>query len=168
MKKHIANIITGLRILCSILLLFFPVPSSGFFILYLLCGFSDMADGIIARKTNTASEFGARLDSVSDIIFLATAMIKLLPVFYIPEWLWIWIAGIGIVKAINIAAGFITRKKLIFLHTILNKATGLLLFLLPLTLHFFDLRLSSAVLCFIASVSAIQEGYLIVSGHDIL
>ena len=41
MTKHIANILTGCRIFGSILLLFFPAFSLGFYIIYLLCGFSD-------------------------------------------------------------------------------------------------------------------------------
>ncbi len=50
MKKHLANIITGLRIVGSLVLLFFDVLSFPFYITYLLCGFSDMIDGTIARK----------------------------------------------------------------------------------------------------------------------
>ena len=51
MKTHIANIITGIRILGSILLAFVPVFSAVFYTVYLTCGLSDMADGMIARKT---------------------------------------------------------------------------------------------------------------------
>ncbi len=36
-----------------------PGVFPGFYALYLISGFSDMADGIIARKTNTVSEFAA-------------------------------------------------------------------------------------------------------------
>lgn len=50
MAKHIANILTGCRILGSILLLFFPAFFVAFYIIYLFCGFSDMIDGTIARK----------------------------------------------------------------------------------------------------------------------
>ena len=50
-------------------MLFFTVFSPLFFVFYLLAGFSDMIDGTIARKTNTASEFGAKLDTVADLIF---------------------------------------------------------------------------------------------------
>jgi CDP-diacylglycerol--glycerol-3-phosphate 3-phosphatidyltransferase len=50
MTKHIANIITCCRILSSFLLLFFPAFSLDFYITYLLCGFSDMVDGTIAKK----------------------------------------------------------------------------------------------------------------------
>ena len=47
-----ANLITGLRIIVSAALLFCPVFSPIFYVLYLIAGLSDMADGIIARKTN--------------------------------------------------------------------------------------------------------------------
>jgi len=55
--------------------------------IYLLCGFTDMVDGTIARKTNSASEFGARLDTISDFIFFVVSFIKLLPVIHIPKWI---------------------------------------------------------------------------------
>lgn len=59
-------------------------------------------------------------------------------------------------------------KKLISLHTIMNKTTGLLLFLLPLTLHFIELKYSSVVVCSIATFSAMQEGYYIGTGREIV
>ena len=59
MGKHIANILTGSRIFGSILLLFFPALSAGFLITYILCGFSEMIDGTIARKTNSTSKLGS-------------------------------------------------------------------------------------------------------------
>lgn len=90
MTKHIANILTGCRISGSILLLFFPVFSIGFYITYLLCGFSDMIDGTIARKTNSTSKFRSQLDTVADLIFVVVSLIKLMPAIQIPEWLWIW------------------------------------------------------------------------------
>ena len=168
MKKHIANAITGFRILCSIIILFFSAFSVPFYILYLFCGFSDMVDGTVARKTNSISEFGARFDSVADFIFLVVSLIKFLPLIHIPMWLWVWIAVIAIIKISYIVWGFIYREKLISLHTIMNKATGVLLFLLPLTLHFVDLKYSSVVVCIIATFSAIQEGYYIGIGREIV
>ena len=76
MAKHIANILTGCRILGSILLLFFPAFSLVFYIVYLLCGFSDMIDGTVARKTNSTSHFGSQLDTIADLVFVVAAMIK--------------------------------------------------------------------------------------------
>ena len=106
-----ANIITGSRIAGSILLLCFPVLSPGFYTLYLLCGFTDMIDGAIARKTNTVSEFGSKLDTVADFGFVVTCLFKLLPVLQIPGWLWIWIAVIAMIKVANICLqeGYLIR-----------------------------------------------------------
>ena len=166
MKKHIANIITGSRIAFSLPLLFIPLSSAWFYILYLFCGLTDMIDGTIARKTNTVSSFGSKLDTAADFVFMAVCVVKLLPKINISVWLWIWIAIIAIVKVINIVMGFIRRKKLVALHTFLNKITGLLLFLLPLTLQFILPTYSFAIVCTIATIAAIQEGYYIIKAND--
>ena len=100
--KHIANIITGSRIVFSIALLFFPPLSSAFYVLYAAAGLTDMIDGTVARKTNTVSSFGAKLDTIADFIFVAVCSIKLLPILDIPVWLWVWIAGIALIKIINL------------------------------------------------------------------
>ena len=165
MKKQIANIVSSCRILLSITLLFCPVFSVCFYGIYLLCGFTDMVDGTVARKTNAVSEFGAKLDTASDFIFFAVALIKLLPVIHIPKWIWVWIVIIAIIKICNIILGFIYKKKLISLHTVMNKITGLLLFLLPLTLSVIELKNSLIAVCIVATMSAIQEGYYIRTGR---
>ena len=167
MTKHIANILTGYRILGSILLLFFPVFSVPFYSIYLLCGFSDMIDGTIARKTKSTSEFGSKLDTAADLMFVTVSLIKLLPAIHIPVWLWIWIAVIAIIKIGVIAFGFIRSNKLICLHTFLNKATGFLLFLLPLTLNFIEPVYSSAAVCSMATLSAINEVYHAKTGKEV-
>ena len=80
-----ANIITGFRVLISIALLFCPVFSPVFYILYLTGGLSDMIDGTIARKMNTVTEFGARFDTAADFVFVVVCLIKLLPVISMPD-----------------------------------------------------------------------------------
>ena len=100
--KNIANIITGSRIVFSIALLFIPPFSPMFYVVYGAAGLTDMIDGTVARKTNTASAFGARLDTIADFVFVAVCLIKLLPVLTIPLWLWVWIAVIALIKVINI------------------------------------------------------------------
>ena len=167
MIKHIANIITCCRILGSALLLFYPAFSVEFYIIYIICGLTDMIDGTIARKTNSTSNFGAKFDTIADFVFVAVSLIKILPAIQLPKFLWIWLSVIAIIKFINIMMGIIFKKKLISLHTIMNKITGILLFLLPLTLHFIELKYSSVVVCSIATFSAIQEGYYFRTGREI-
>ena len=166
MAKHIANILTCSRIFGSILLLFFPAFSLAFYIVYLFCGFSDMIDGTVARKTNSASQFGSQLDTIADLVFVVAAMIKLLPATHLPGWLWFWIGVIAVIKISNIIWGFVSKKRFIALHTIMNKVTGFLLFFLPLTLSSVELKYSSIVVCSIATFSAIQEAVYIATGCE--
>jgi len=120
-----------------------------------------MIDGAVARKTGTVSEFGSKLDTIADIVFVAVCLIKVLPALDVPVWLYIWIVIIAFIKVVNIAAGYIRQKEFISVHSMINKVTGVLLFVFPLTLTFIDLRYSAAVVCMAATAAAIQEGYLV-------
>ena len=164
MKKHIANTLTVFRILGSIILLFLPVLSLKFYFVYLLCGFSDMIDGTIARKTNSVSAFSGKLDTAADLVFVIAASIKLLPALRLPLFLWIWIGAIALIKIFNILRGYICEKQFVSLHTPLNKVTGLLLFLLPLTIAFVPFTYSCIAVCAIATLSALQEDMYISTG----
>ena len=161
MMAHIANIVTGFRIFGSILLLFFPVFSGAFYGVYALCGISDMVDGTIARMTISSSRFGSQLDTIADLILVAVSLIKFLPAIPIPGWLWVWCGVIAVIKICNIAWGYVSKRRFISLHTTMNKVTGLLLFLLPLTLSFMELRYSSVAVCSVATMAAIQEAFYV-------
>ena len=160
-----ANFITASRILFSIALWFFPAFSQAFYVLYIAGGISDMIDGAVARKTGTVSKLGSRLDTIADIVFTAVCLIKLLPILNTPIWLYIWIAVIAFIKAANIAAGYIRQKEFISVHSAMNKVTGGMLFVFPLTLTWIDLRYSAAVVCVVATTAAVYEGYLIYTGR---
>lgn len=118
-----------------------------------------MIDGTVARKTNTASEFGSKLDTIADFIFLAVCLIKLLPILTIPVWIYVWISIIALIKIINVVSGYVIQKKFIAVHTVMNKVTGALLFLLPMTLLIIELKYSAPVVCIAATFAAIQEGH---------
>lgn len=168
MRTQIANIITGFRIVCSILLLFVPLFSIKFYAIYLLCGFSDMIDGTVARRTNSSSCFGAKFDSVADFVFVVVVCCRLLPVIHLPQWLWIWITVIAVVKTSNIIWGVLRMRSLISIHSTLNKVTGFILFLLPLMIQFVEIKHSFAAVCLITTIAAIQEGYYVRSGREII
>ena len=162
-----ANIITSIRIICSISLFFCPALSIPFYGLYIIAGFTDMIDGTVARKTNTVSEFGSKLDTVADFVFAVVCLIKLIPVLNIETWIYIWIAVIVVIKVINIASGYMMQKKLVAVHSVMNKVTGALLFTLPLTLRFIELRYSVIVVCAVATFAAVQEGHYIRTGKEV-
>ena len=144
-----ANIITGVRI------------SGMFYVVYLTAGLTDMADGAIARRTNSVSEFGTKLDTFADFVFVVVCLIKLIPIMDMPSWIYIWIAIIALIKVINMVCGYIVQKKFVMAHTVMNRIAGLLLFLFPLTLSILDLKCSAVIVCAVATITAVHEGFYI-------
>ena len=157
--KHIPNIITAFRFLGATSLLFCNPAGVAFWVIYGLCGISDMLDGYLARKLNAESNTGAMLDSVADICFVACCAIRLIPVVQIPTWLWIWAASIVTVKLINQVSALIVYRHLIFPHTMANKLTGLLLFLTVPTVFWSIVPV--AIVAGVASFASVQEGHFI-------
>ena len=160
-----ANTITSIRVVCSIALLFFPVFSPAFYLLYLIAGFTDMVDGTIARKTNTVSKVGSKLDTVADFVFVVICLIKLIPIMDVPTWIYVWAVIIALIKVINVVSGYVVQKKFAAVHTVMNKVAGALLFILPLTLSIIELKYSAMVVCAIATFAAIQEGHYVRTGN---
>ena len=85
MKKYLTvpNLLTVFRMCGTLALAFLPPLTVPFFALYLICSTTDIADGVIARKTGTVSDFGARLDSVADILFYAVMLARLFPTLWV-------------------------------------------------------------------------------------
>lgn len=162
--KQMANIITVSRIIIGLAILMCPALSPGFYVLYIAAGVSDMIDGTVARKTGTVSEFGSRLDTIADIVLVVVCLIKLLPLLTLPVWLYVWNGIIAVIKIFNIAVGYLKQKKFISVHSTINKVTGGLLFLLPITLSFIDIKISAVVVCLAATVATIHEGHVILFG----
>ena len=161
-----ANTITVFRIAVSIILLLCPVFSPAFYMFYIVAGVSDMLDGFVARKTGTVSQLGARLDTIADFVLVVVCLIKLLPVLSIPAWLYAWIGIIALIKVVNIIFGFVVQRKFVAIHSVMNKATGALLFLLPLTIPVLSLKYSEIVVCAAVTFAAIQEGHFIRTGRE--
>ena len=160
-----ANIVTGSRILASIVLLFLPAFSPAFYALYIFAGASDMIDGAVARKTGKDSSFGSVFDTAADFVFMAVCMFKLLPVLKLPIWILIWAAVIVLIKVINVVSGFVVAKRFVAVHSVMNRIAGILLFVLPLTHSLFDVRYGAAVVCAAATFAAVQEGHFIRTGR---
>ena len=155
----LADSITASRILFSALLLFFPPTSFAFALLYLLCGITDVLDGFIARKLHTESEKGARLDSAADLLFTLIYAVRILPRLKLPLWVWLWTAGIAAVKITGIAAASRKEKRFHIEHSFGNKLTGLLLYLLPMSVKIIDVKYCAIPVCAAATVTAVTELY---------
>ena len=158
---QLPNIITLLRIAGSLGLLLCDVTGVVYWIIYGLCGISDMLDGYLARKLHCESKTGALLDSMADIVFVACCCIKLIPVLAFPNWIWIWVLVIAFIKVINQISALVIYKKCVFPHTIANKVTGFLLFVgIPVT-FFVESLIPIIIIAIFATFAAIQEGHFI-------
>ena len=164
--KHLPNIITALRIVGSIGLVFCNVAGWQFWTLYVFCGISDIIDGWFARKLQVESKTGSVRDSIADLSFVTCCAIKLLPALSIPSWLWIWAGIIVIIKIVNLISSLIIFKKFYFSHTIANKLTGLLLFLAVPLISWCIIPI--AIVAIIATFAAIQEGNYIGTRREII
>ncbi len=162
--KNVPNYISISRIIMATVLLIPKTFSITFYMIYIYCGLSDMLDGILARKYKVTSQFGAKIDSIADMIFVFVSILKIIPFIEIPIVIYIWIIIIVLIKIFNIILGYIKYKKLTLLHTVANKVTGLVLFIIPLIIGFIDIKILESLICGIATFSAIQESHYIKIG----
>jgi len=159
--KPLPNAISTLRFLGAVCLLFFGVESCAFWVIYFVCGLSDMADGYLARKLGCESQVGALLDSLADLVFVICCCFKLIPVLAFPKWLWIWGGVIVAIKIINQISALVMYKKCIFPHTIANKVTGVLLFVGVPLMVFLESIVPMVIIAVVATFAAVQEGHYI-------
>lgn len=165
MYKYTANIISLTRIPLGIAMLFFPALSTGFFVFYVLGGITDVVDGFVARRTETESEMGSRIDSVADYFFIAMMLIVLLPAINMQIWMWIWFFIIIGIKIINVICGYSMYGKFVPAHTVLNKIAGLLVFIFPFALLHLELLYCATFVFAVATLAAVQEGHYIRTGR---
>lgn len=168
MKKNLANIITTTRLIGTIALLFTEPLSKAFYAIYIWCGFSDILDGFVARKTNTISVLGSKLDSISDLSFYTIMMIRILPYLRrrFPQYIWILIytaVGIRILCYLVVAfsAGYFESR-----HTIFNKITSGMMFLLPFTVEL-PVLIPYSLMILAAAFAANLEEIIYICSHII-
>ena len=153
------NFITSLRILGTLTLLGLEPMSASFFLVYTITGVTDVLDGFIARLTGCVSDFGAKLDSVADLLFYSIMVLRFFPVLLETVSGHIWFAIILIVLIrVGLYLGFaLKHHALISNHTYLNKLTGALVFCLPFVVNTKGFGVYSVLVCIVAFSAAIYE-----------
>ncbi|QIK70576.1 hypothetical protein G7062_09795 [Erysipelothrix sp. HDW6C] len=156
MIRKIPNILSLFRIVLVFIVCFLPINSTYFLPLYLFMGSTDILDGFIARKFNAHSELGAALDSIADFFMYLLIATILIPTLTLPQQ-YIFLSIILFTRLIAITIGYVRFKTLVFIHTLANKASGLLVFFLPILTqaHFYLLALT--ICCIVALIAALEE-----------
>ena len=155
--KAIPNYISFSRIIFSLILIFIKPLSVAFYAIYIICGFSDILDGFIARKTGTTSRLGEKLDSMADMIMTGVLLVVLYPIVNPATKIIIWIISIGIIRLASMVVAMKKYKTFAMLHTYGNKITGIVLFIFPILLPYINTTMLMYIICVVASISAIEE-----------
>lgn len=141
--------------------------STLFWITYWSGGLSDILDGFIARRMNQQSKAGAKLDSIADLVFILVIVYVVINNLTIPILLW----GMGVlilcIRMVSYGIGYYKFHGLSALHTYLNKATGLLLFLSPLLYLFLSTDLTGILIGLVAFIAAVEELLIIIRSRKL-
>lgn len=159
-KRSIPDMFTAFRCFAAVLMLFFDFASPLFYILYFLCGLTDMLDGFAARKLGVQTRYGEVFDSTADVIFAVCTALKLILCVKFERYV-LPVAGfICIVKLFSfIYVHFCLRKKMI-LHTVSNKAAGFLVFVSVPLLNTGLKDIFVIITCIFSLYAAFNELYL--------
>lgn len=154
---NIPNMISIIRILLALSLIFIKPFSILFYVCYVFGGISDFLDGFIARKFHLESEFGALLDSIADFIFIIIILTIYLFYFTWSQWMITWVGVIVSVRLLSLLIGWIRYKTVCTLHTLLNKLSGLVLFIFPLFYLIIPFNVLFTLVCIVCLISACEE-----------
>ena len=142
-------------------MLFTEAFSTAFFVLYLWCGLSDVLDGAVARKTKGETDFGAKLDSVADLVFSVALLLVLFPAISWEPWMYAWIVLIIAIRVFALVVGIVKFHTFSSLHSYANKAAGVALFALPLMYWLVGLTVSVIVGNLIFTFAAVEEAIML-------
>ena len=158
-KRAIPNIITSIRILGTLLMLFIEPLSTTFLVVYTIAGVSDALDGWAARTLKVSSDFGAKLDSISDLLFYIVMLVRIFPVMWVvlPKGIWVCVGSMVVLRIISYTTAAIKYHRLASLHTFMNKASGFSVFFVPYVINTAAATPVCTTVCVIAMFATLEE-----------
>jgi CDP-diacylglycerol--glycerol-3-phosphate 3-phosphatidyltransferase len=159
MAKYIPNMLSMLRIILGVLLIPLVHSNTAFIAIYFAIGATDVLDGLLARKLECESDFGAKLDSTADFTFYSIFVYIFLKL-YISIIKDTYIAVLIVVIFIRIINMLLTKLKygkIVFIHTLMNKTAGFLIFLLPIIFIYSHNDIIVWTILIIALIASIEE-----------
>ena len=120
-----------------------------------ICGVSDVLDGWLARRWDAVTHTGQLLDSVEDVGFFLAILICFFSQWQ--SWTQYWVLAILFIRVFCAAFKCVPVSHCPDFYTVLNKITGLLLFLFPVLYGLFGFSVPAVGVCFAASLAALEE-----------
>lgn len=156
--KYIPNILTIIRlILVPIIILFLLLNNYLWaFITFTFSSFTDILDGVIARKFNVISDFGKLMDPLADKL----TQISVLTALTIKGTIPVWIIIVLVIKELILICGasFLYGKQLVVSSKWYGKLTTVLIYIAVVSsfaIHAFDLIHFDIYIYYLAIVFAI-------------
>ena len=103
-RLTIPNLITLFRIILTPLFIIFLIQGNyrKAFVVFVLAGVSDMADGLIARTWQQKSRLGSYLDPLADKLLMAASFVTLSIYHQIPSWLTVVVLSRDVILATGV------------------------------------------------------------------
>jgi len=163
-RAQLPNALSMIRLLGTpILFWLVQLDSPAWFIaVFIILGLTDFFDGLLARRLGLASNFGAMLDSVADIVFYGSAAalaFLLFPDYLLPNLAWI-VATIVLL----LLTAIIPRLRLghyLFIHTHLSRFAGALVFFAVPASFLFDTTWLIRAILLIYAASFLESMWII-------
>jgi CDP-diacylglycerol--glycerol-3-phosphate 3-phosphatidyltransferase len=157
-----------LRMALSLSLLLFLGNRILFFVVFVICGLTDVLDGAIARKTDSQSALGARLDSAGDFLFFIIVLdciaiwagnsaLTLLP----------YVAAVVLLRFVNLGIVGIRFRVFAGVHTWGNKVSGILVFISFGVYILTDALWAFIPVCGVAGLSALEETLILLTSKTL-
>ncbi len=110
MLRYLPNSLSGLRLLAAPLAAWAIMAEhdSAALVIFMGAGFSDLADGFVARALGVTSRFGAWLDPIADKLLMLFCFLALMKVGVVPFWLVVLV----IIRDVVIGCGALLTKAL--------------------------------------------------------
>ena len=158
-RANLPNCITLLRIAGTLCLLFTRPGSLAFYAVYTLAGLTDALDGWLGRRLGVSSDFGARLDSIADLLFYGVMLLRLCPLLWLllPVQIWYAVGAAFLIRLTSYLLAAVKYRRFASLHTYLNKLTGGAVFLLPYLLTSPSMEAYCWTVCAAALTASLEE-----------
>lgn len=166
--KKVPNILTITRIILACLMIVFFNNKDAFIVLFIVACITDALDGFIARKFNAISEFGAKLDSSADFLLYMVVLFNVLHTINIDLGIFLYlIIAIIVIRVFNTIFSLVKYHKIIFLHTIGAKITGVIFFLSFVIFYSFKYYKYFYLVVILSLISSLEELLIFIKRKEI-
>ena len=106
------------------------------------------------------------MDSTADVAFMVVLLLCLVSYYLLEPWMIVWISAIAVLRLLSFAVGYSRHGEPGFVHTYLNKAAGLLIFLSPFIIILLGVTASMILICSVATLSSVEFFYISMYSRD--